>query len=1213
MTTLPLTDPLAPLQAPAEAGDLHPVTSPLEPGVTLVEASAGTGKTFSIVFILVRLLLEKRVESVDRALVVTFTNAATDELVTRVRAGLRSAAQAYAGDLERTGENQIWFDLCARYPDGRPIVETALASIDGLSVFTIHGFCKRVLEENAVESGTPYGAAFVEDAHDLLECAALDWWRRTFYDDERLACLAVAQGWTPSCWLELFKRWRMHPETLIDPAPPSIEAACDALDEVCAEVRAAWNEQRLAALLAPVKWNKTAPLGSEPIEGMSAAVEALGRGELEAVGVLGGCTAGALREVGNKQKAESKEALAKLPGDPFCTACERIAPALEQVRRALVGDFLNVVADEFEQEKRRRQALGFDDLLRRLHDRITLEGAQGALAGAIRSRYDAALIDEFQDTDPFQFPIFSIAFRDRPLFLIGDPKQAIYGFRGADIFAYADAVRQAQRRYTLPQNWRSTTGLVGAVNRIFGRAPRGFLRHDDEIRFRNATAARPGPCPLGDGGEPLQWWFVPADGDRKCGKGVARERLRSRTAAEIVALLDGCELTENGSTRPVRPADIAVLVRTHREAAAMQQELQAARVPSIVAGMGDILHSDELCELERVLKAIALPLDGDAVRSALATELWGRSAEDIRALLEDDGESEWTALADRLAADREDWVRRGFMHMVQRWMARERVPERMLRLAAGDRRMTNLRHAVELLHTASETERLSPDGLLAWIVRERAVKPTEANRRELRLESDAEAVQIVTVHRSKGLEYGITFCLSLWDPKGGDDEDVLVHEGHGVVLDLGGDSWDERARRAESERTAEELRLAYVALTRAKWRCYVGWGFVTDAERSPLAWLLRAEAKETATTCEDLLDAARAGLGEGGAWLERMTRLVESEPKLMRCEVLHGLSAPARWNPRERARGAPPAARSFTAGAQLVRLGMASFTSLTRRDAVEEGRDIADPPGQAAADTSAGPPEGIFALLKGRRTGDLLHAVFEHADHDAPRGAAARELVESLIRRDPGVAGLLTQPDAADAIVEMLARVTAAPLPGAGFTLADVPRGSTLREWPFMLPLAPVTGRTLARAFAEHAATPALREYAKRLERLSPREVRGYLTGFVDFAFTRDGRWYLLDWKSNHLGNTAAQYDDGRILAEMLDHHYVLQYHLYVLALHRYLTTRVPGYSYARDFGGVWYAFVRGIGGAGGTGWWHDRPPVALIEALDLALVLNALHREVAS
>ncbi|MDQ2669885.1 MAG: UvrD-helicase domain-containing protein, partial [Gemmatimonadota bacterium] len=552
MTTIPVTDPTVPLKAPKDCGDLHVLAFPLEAGVTLVEASAGTGKTFSIVFILIRLLLEGKVKSVDRALVVTFTNAATDELVTRVRAGLRRALAAYDGELPRDDDSRIWYDLAAQYAGRREVVATALASIDGLAVFTIHGFCKRVLEEHAVESDTPYRATFVEDAHDLLEVAALDWWRRTFYPDSRLACLAVAEGWLPDTWLELWNQWQRHPRTTVHPGAPTVEQACDALERVCEEICRTWSRERMAAALAGVDWSVKAPLGDQPIRVMNEAVEALRRGELEALGTLCDCAAEPLETAGKKTSKTARAALKALADDAFCAACGSIAGAVEQVRRALIADFMTSVTRDFEAEKGRRQALGFDDLLRRLHDGIEREGFGGALCGAIRGRYDAALIDEFQDTDPFQFPIFSTAFRERPLFLIGDPKQAIYGFRGADIFAYADAIRSADRRYTLPQNWRSTEGLIGAVNRLFGRAPRAFLRPADEIGFRDAAPAKAGPCPLADRREPLQWWFVPPEGDKACTKGAARQRLQRRAAAEIVSLLEQCEVEEAGELRRVR-------------------------------------------------------------------------------------------------------------------------------------------------------------------------------------------------------------------------------------------------------------------------------------------------------------------------------------------------------------------------------------------------------------------------------------------------------------------------------------------------------------------------------------------------------------------------------------------------------------------------------------------------------------------------------------
>jgi exodeoxyribonuclease V beta subunit len=496
------------------------------------------------------------------------------------------------------------------------------------------------------------------------------------------------------------------------------------------------------------------------------------------------------------------------------------------------------------------------------------------------------------------------------------------------------------------------------------------------------------------------------------------------------------------------------------------------------------------------------------------------------------------------------------------------------------------------------------------VSRERQVKSGDAGRRELRLESDAEAVQIVTIHKSKGLEYGIVFCHCLWETKEDRASDgVLVHEDDGVVLDYGSDRQEERRRRAEAERAAEELRLAYVALTRAKWRCYVGWGVIKQAAHSALGWLLRPPAEiAEGMSCEELLDAGRNGMGAGAGWLERLQAFVTEHDGFMECHVLAEEPTGRPWPSPESAIAAPPVPRRFRAADQLVRLGTASFTSLIRgHESHVDERDVADP---GSADGSAMPATGIFAFAKGRRTGDLLHAVFEHADFQAVAGERTRAEVERLVARDPRVVGDMGAPAAVEAILAMLHRVTSAPLPGADFALRDVPTSTTLREWPFVLPLAPVTGRTLASIFETHAGTASLRAYGRQLARLSRQEVQGYLTGVVDLAFTHGGRWYVVDWKSNHLGDACERYDAAAIEAEMTSHHYVLQYHLYVLALHRYLRARLPGYAYETHMGGTWYAFVRGVQGTSRYGWWDDRPGSDLVEALDRTLVQGAMQAE---
>ena len=1191
-------------ELPPPAGPVFdPVRTPIDDGITLVEAGAGTGKTFCITVAVVRLVLE-RVDDVARILVVTFTNAATDELVTRIRSALRSAVDVFAGEpVARTPATDPWFALRDRHGSaGLDRLRQALERIDQLAVFTIHGFCKRVLEESALESGTPYGAEFVEDDGALLERAAHDWWRRTFYDDPLLAALAVADCWTPAGFIADFRRWRRHPRTTVEPAAPSLEAAAARLADARQAVLDAWDEARVGPLLDAIIWRKDAPLGGGARACVRAGMEALAGGQLDALARLRACGVEAVMEWANKTR---KKPLDPVPGDPFFRACSALGHAIGDVLAAVRAGFFAAVARGFEEEKHRRHALGFDDLLRRLHDGITAEADGGALARAIRGRYDAALIDEFQDTDPFQFPIFSAAFRGCPLFLIGDPKQAIYGFRGADIFAYAAAVRQAHRRYTLLSNWRSTEGLVGGVNALFGRGDRPFLRPADEIGFAPATAARPGPCPMNDRRAPLQWWFVPSD-DTERNKGEARRLLQRRTAQEVRALLEGCMIDEETGLRPVRPGDMAVLVRSHHEAAAVQRELREAGVPSVVASTGDVLASPEMQELEHVLRAIASPQRSDTLRAALATELRGMEAHAIRRLSTEEGEADWAALLDEVAGDREAWLRHGFMRMIQRWLARHRVAERLLCLADGQRRMTNLRHAVELLHAAAEEERLSPDGLLAWLARERQVRAPDGGRRELRLETDADAVQIVTIHRSKGLEYGVVFCNCLWETRDDTDDGVLVHEAGGMVLDYGSPDRERRERQAAAERAAEELRLAYVAVTRARWRCYVGWGVIRDASHSALGWLLRPETDiAEGMSCEELLEAARGGAGDRGMWLKRLEAFAATHPRFMECHVLAEDVPAGRWAGHRTEVAAAPSVRKFTAAAQLVRLGTASFTSLIRgHESAADERDVADP---AAAPAAAVAPAGIFALARGRRTGDLLHAVFEDADFEAVDAPATRAMVERHVARDPGLAGSIGTEAAADAILDALRQVTSATLPGAAFALREVPKSDTLREWQFVLPLAPVTGRRLAAAFAAHACGP-VQAYSARLARLSPVEVRGYLTGIMDLAFTHHGRWYVADWKSNHLGDAAGQYDAAAIEAEMTAHHYILQYHLYVLALHRHLSVRLPGYDYDRHVGGVWYAFVRGIDGSAAHGWWHDRPPRALVEALDRLLVQGAIE-----
>lgn len=1201
-----------------------PVTTPVEPGIHLVEASAGTGKTFSIALSVLRLLLDSDpagrplTGGIGKILVVTFTNAATDELITRVRTMLRDAIDVFSGAAqERTDARAPLFALLDSYgPGGTPRLREAFASLDQLAIFTIHGFCKRVLDECALESGTPCDASFLEDDSLVMERVARDWWRRTIYEDRDLAALAVYDDLSPDSFLDLLKAYRRFPDTRVEPST-DLATARERLRMAMAMFAGTWDPARAAELLDSITWLSSAPLGGTPDR--ARAIEngtAFASGDLAAgLRIASVCTTIELQKYAGKRSADQKARRERIPHEPFVLACDAVMDAIEQVSAAVRTSYILDVSRAFDAEKDRMHLLGFDDLLARLRDALAAEESDGPLATAIRRRYDAALIDEFQDTDPYQFPIFARAFEGRPLFLIGDPKQAIYGFRGADVFAYMRAAEAADNVYTLTRNWRGTPRMVAAVNTLFGRLPNPFLF--DHIGFTAAAAAADPPDPLaGDTKGAMHWWFVPPAGSggkaTPLAKGAMRERILRALARECVRLVE----SPGQGGMALAPGRIAVLVRDFSEANEVQRTLRGAGIPCVVAKLGDVLHSRELRELELILRAVLVPRDSRAVRAALATELWGMSAGEIHSLGGADRAAEWEDIVQRLAAARDTWVGHGFMRMVQELLLDRGVSERILAYDDGDRRATNLRQSVELLHATAREQRLSPEGLALWIERARAAKRSDDSRRtELRLESDADAVQIVTIHGSKGLEYDAVFVPGLWSRRHRNDgEPLLAHLDDGsVVLDHGSPP-AERVERAAAESLAEDLRLTYVALTRARLRCYVAWGAVQNGQhRSDAAWrtglgyLLRPEfvAGPAAEIAEHAAESLVRTIGE---WQATLEALVFSSEGVMSMEILDGENPVAvRWTGADPAITAPRCLEVVFRAPQLETWRVASFTSLTASRHTDDSRDVGDDPAMASAiSRTAVLRDDFMSFPAGRRAGIVLHELFEKLDFGATRDEVHARVSELLLRERMAT----DESDGRiDAVANMAVRVLGTVLPGAHFALRDIPRGVTLREWEFHLPLGPADGNTLADLFARHGGAVA-RRYAPALRAIAPERVFGFLTGVIDLAFVHDGRWYVVDWKSNHLGTDVERYEPVALEHEMFASHYVLQYHLYVAALHRFLRARVPGYSYERDIGGVWYTFLRGVDGST-RGWFADRPAEQLVDALgDLMDAGTASHAE---
>lgn len=1263
---------------------LDAATLPLH-GTHLIEASAGTGKTHTIATLVERLVVEAGLP-IDRILVITFTRAATAELRDRVRRRLvgalaeRSAAAGGEGgdapaDVER--------------------LAAAVRDFDTAPIFTIHGFCQRVLQEFAFESGTSFEATLDDDDRALRAEIVADYWARATHDapEVLVAHLLGPAKVTPSALDALARTLAGARGAAIVPAPdadaggePPDGAATADLDAALATwraavdgARAAWAAGR-AAVEAELVHSPALRHGS-----FSKSNVPTWLGKLEAwLAAPDGPVPGAVGDVVDRFAAARIEEAVKpghsAPAHPLLDRLEDLAAAdaalrahldatARDIRRGLAG----YLARETRLRRERAQAKAFDDLLHDLAD--ALDGDHGpVLAARARARYAAALVDEFQDTDDVQYRVVRALFgpsaRDADgaapfLALIGDPKQAIYAFRGADIRTYLRAAADAGPggRWTLGTNWRSDDGLVAALNAVWseGRVARPFLDPGIAcpaviarrgVRLTAATGHDLPPLailrlgPDDDGAELDGPWLKADWAKRAIPRRIATEIARLLAAPPLVRRDDPSEGDGDGGdaglrderaapARPLEPGDIAVLTRTNDQAGAIAAALARLGIPHVVHGDASVFETDEADELARVLAAVLEPGDGRRVRGALATRLLGADAAALTALAAD--EAAWEATVERFRGWLARWQSAGFVQAYRRLVDDEGVAGRLLRLPDGERRLTNLQHLAELLHGAAHADDLGPRALVAWLARMRTDRAARegavGDSAQLRLERDSRAVQVVTIHRSKGLEYAVVYCPYLWHaPRLRTDDGLRFHDpatGR-PSLDVDRPPAPAHCALAAEDMAAEELRLAYVALTRAKHHCAVVWGPVKGADGAALARLLHPLAPDAADAGPAAARThAAARLADPAAVDADLAALAAACAGHAAARPLADGAAPRLRPPRDGA--ALTAARRF-AGAIAPGRRRTSYSALTadRAGRPADSEAVRDHDAEADAadaayglagevEAAAGAARGAIeradavgpaatvpldAFPAGADPGTCLHAVFERIDFQAPDGWPA--VVVDACRR----AGL-TEP-AARLLGDALPGIVATPLRDGpdGFALADIGRSVRLNEMPFVLPLAagdaaaPLAPAALAGALATDGDDGLPAGYADAVGRLGFAAVRGHLSGYVDMVARVGERWYIFDWKSNRLGATFDDYTPARIAAAMAHHHYHLQYLLYCVAVRRYLTRRVPGFRHADHFGGVCYLFVRGLDPRHGPrrGVFFARPSSACLDRLDAVL-----------
>ena len=1440
-----------------------PLDLPLDgSGTTFIEASAGTGKTHALTTLVARLVLEEE-WPIDRILVVTFTRAATAELRDRIRRvfGMTLAAIRARGHENDTGAETSGSesgrpgidldaesldaesdrsesdpdtgkldsepgrveidpqarDLLAAWERGDREVDHALAArrleaamhdIDRANVFTIHGFCQRVLVDLAFESGFPFGCEVVGDGGATVAGAVRDFWRRRLYPASMLLMRhAVENRFLPAGlagWVS-DRRAKVGAELSGCDAPgESTEAREAAWRAVFDEVRLEWerNASGFCEEILEGPWLNRRSYAVRRAKGELAELRALFGGSearLPPAGLAG--------RYGREQLSQACKKGFALPPNPMFDAFDRLEEASGELRatfdRWLRWTRREALTDARQSVRRRIRTdrrLAYDDLLIELDEALRGTGGK-RLAVQIRREFPCALIDEYQDTDPVQARIFSRIWgavpvesaepgraRPGPFIVVGDPKQSIYRFRGADVFAYLASRRLAGTRLHLDRNWRSVPALVEAVNAMFaGAAP--FVT--PEIEYRPVAAAEVGDSPLrapsGAGTGPLELWLLPRPPQGKpLAKKDANPVVAGATANEVAHLLEcGARGEAAIGDRPLTGADIAVLVRTREQGRQMAAALRERGVRSIEIDDGSVFHTREAEQLERLLWALADPGREARVRGALAGDLFGLDAGALLALGDD--EEAWSAWTARLADWRSHWESRGIGSVLLRLLEGEGGATHLLCHRDGARRLTNFRHLAELLQAAETRERLAPAELAAWLNHRRADPGGPDDDVKLRIDSDEELVRIVTVHGSKGLEFPVVFCPFAWDARSPrrrrDAVDTVYHrgaaDGYREVIDL---DPDERAVSVEwLEELSESVRLLYVALTRAKYRCVVAWGQVSGAGHAPLAWLLHRSAGGDAAALasgpaepdtamgdagrgfgENALDAvgsasgarsgrddpgiavAEAGKDAGGndtdtttgatgersggddpdiavaalrtvaarfdglgpqEWLAEVEAFARRLPGAVSTTVLDPMPPPVRAPvPSE---GALPALAVREPRRPLRRIrSLTSFSALSAeagshghhpgRSRAGHAEEVVDRPDhdqhQEPADSTsddtdtAGAPASewtAFTFPRGPVAGSCLHRVFEHLDLPPAIGTespdldeicrdaladfgidgawrtVARTMVErtrSVLLREPepetpdGASGTGDRADSggradvgdvpepngdaaggrgtSHSVATLVGRATESGVapesgedagehrdasPGAatgsgssdraaatsGFRLAGPHR--RLVELEFHFPVEGLDPDRLALRMVEHGYPAPFARAGESGTGGSSRSIHGFLRGFVDLVVEHAGRWYVLDYKSNWLGPAPADYGPEALAAAMHAGGYTLQSLIYLVALHRYLSVRLPGYEYERHVGGAFYLFVRGIDPAAGMrrGVHFDRPTAACLLALD--------------
>ncbi|SCB98810.1 DNA helicase/exodeoxyribonuclease V, beta subunit [Gilliamella bombicola] len=1129
-------------------------------GRTLIEASAGTGKTYSLAFIYLRLLLGIGQNShpipleVNEILVVTFTKAATQELRSRIRQNIQ---ELRIGLLKGQHQDPIYQQLIDLIVDRKLAVQqltVAQQSMDDAAIYTIHSFCQRILTSHAFESGVLFEQTLISDENQLKLRVVQDFWRHYFTPLDKPLAHLVLNTWqdptsllkdiNPYLGLSLNDNTKVNSDISvtieefyqqnyqkIEDIKQSWLASTDELVDII--IQSGVSKQSYSSRYLPNWINKVSKWASNPTLTFELP------SELEKF----------KQSVLIEKTKEGKVA-------PCHFVFEQIDNLYQQplnLRSQILIDIVSVIQKGIYNEKIKQGKMSFDDLIWQLNRALQAKSGE-RLAKSIASKYRVALIDEFQDTDPAQYQIFNRIYgnphSEQGLLFIGDPKQAIYSFRGADIFTYLKAKQSTGENYfTMDVNHRSSASMVKAVNQLFANNDNPFIFKDIPFLPMDAAKRNQQKSLQINNQEvaALAAYLLPDD---IVTNDSYQELIASCCANQIVTLLSNSSLLIDNEKeqRPVTTADIAILVRTGREASIIQQKLANCGVKSVyLSNHSSVFSSIEAKEVLNLLQAVLMPENETKLRLALMTSLLGQTMTELEQISDD--QDKWENLVEEFKQYQAIWQYYGVLVMLRRMMKKRHLAENILARQDGERTLTNLMHLGELLQDASY-ELDSPHALIRWLTKQIVSPDPNLENHQQRLESDENLVKIITIHKSKGLEFPIVWLpfISMYrvsDSQFYHDKDNDYQPTYAWLLT------NEIKQQIEDERLAEDLRLLYVAMTRSVYHCSIGLASLKK-NRSAINHLLKGDLRTIANM----------------AHLVDVQLPIENKqyfPSILPNQLL--------------------SANAFTRKISNS-WRVTSYTELQKNNHIvlAYNSDIINDWDESTLESDNVEPKDlpydIHHFPKGAYVGTLMHSMMENIMSDN-----FDELSEKMIKKlnlDLVWSGV---------IKNWMQQILSTQLHEPNLILSQVLKGKCINELQFYLPIRKtVTSQQLDSLCKQYDSL------SKLCPELDFDSVQGMLKGFIDLVFEFEGKYYIVDYKSNWLGESVDSYTPKALEKVMCEHRYDLQYQLYCLALHRFLKSRLLNYQYQTHFGGVYYLFLRGMPE---HGIFYHLPEQAFIEDLD--------------